>query len=1019
MAETPPPRTALGAARQRFVDALPRKGEELRASLALLSLDPSRGELLDELRRRLHALFASAQVFRIEPLASELRRAVDLVDAARRAEGTLHEPDLHLLRTLAAALPALAEGEVPAALREATTRAAVQDTTPGEAEAPEPIEPQRRPTRPAPPASAVPRPRPASATVKPLHEPSARPSAQVTAVLVLGSLEAQVRAQAALSEERFELLVASNAEDALRLARASAPDVVLAELERLQAPEDDFLARLRGDPLTDFVPVLAWVPEGSEEDPLQLREQGIDDVLSASAPPERLRSVLSRLAGSPLRIGPTAGLGDMTVERLAEQLAEELRRGLHQAAARGRDVQVPLGDGTEVLAPLWEAITRIREVVTSRSGGRTTFHDAPRRGGPALLPAGEGALSTALHRDVPLAGRRILVADDDPEIVWFFAELLAEEQAETLEARDGEEALSIARAEQPDLVLADILMPGLDGLQLARRLRLDPALAEVPLILLSWKEDFLQRMRELGAGASDYLRKEAGATHILERIRHALRPLARLEAQLRTGAEVRGRIEGLGVQRLLRTTAAIRPDARIIVRDAWNLFEGALRDGVLVDLTRTGADGSFARGEAALAALVAVTASRFTVSEAHTPVRPSIRRPLEELLREANEALATRLEAIGGRNLARIARLDLEDEALEAVRRASPPHVQRILDRLAAGTSPRALLLEGEASPAELESVLGDLVRRGAVSRILGSGETDLVADARERRSRAPSAPPPAEPAHVEMEAEPTPPDTGDVVRDASSPDDEEEDRTELEPPSRKVRSEPAPSPDGEEEERTELEPPTQQVRTEELRSAEDEAATERHDPVPEHSEPEQTERLDRSEAAEAAPSLGSWLLLVLVSAALGYGGWMALEAAGLVGPGRERPSEASEPSPRGPDHGNGAASHQAPGMVAPEPSGGKAMRGAPPSRTEATEDRTLETIPPDAGVVVGPNEALLVVQGPPGARVKVDGQEVGRAPLKRALPAGRRELVVEHGGRQMVRSLVLRAGTARILTLR
>src|SRR5690606_7542312 len=124
----------------------------------------------------------------------------------------------------------------------------------------------------------------------------------------------------------------------------------------------------------------------------------------------------------------------------------------------------------------------------------------------------------------------------------------------------------------------------------------DPAVCAVPVILLSWKEDFIQRMRELRSGAHGYLRKEDGTEQILRRVREALRPQANLERLLRGGGEVRGRIENHGVAGLLRTVGATRPDARVLVRDAWSLFEVDVREGALVDVTRTASDGGFARG---------------------------------------------------------------------------------------------------------------------------------------------------------------------------------------------------------------------------------------------------------------------------------------------------------------------------------------------------------------------------------------------------------------------------------------
>ncbi|HEX7480961.1 MAG TPA: response regulator, partial [Polyangiales bacterium] len=65
-----------------------------------------------------------------------------------------------------------------------------------------------------------------------------------------------------------------------------------------------------------------------------------------------------------------------------------------------------------------------------------------------------------------LQGRRVLVADDDPAVLWSFAGLLREAGAQVLEATDGRQALELARLKRPDVVVSDILMPKIDGFAL-------------------------------------------------------------------------------------------------------------------------------------------------------------------------------------------------------------------------------------------------------------------------------------------------------------------------------------------------------------------------------------------------------------------------------------------------------------------------------------------------------------------------------------------------------------------------
>ena len=705
--------TALGVARARFVEGLPRKAREVKASLALLTGTPDEDRPREELRRRLHALYASAQVFRIDPLANALKESLGLVDEVRSARRGFTQQELDVFANLAATLPALGHAgmtDAPSvsglAAPPPPSAARGSGTSPGRSHAPTPM-------------------------------PRTHHSVEtVVSVLVADAPEWQARVRAALPADRFEVMTASDSDEALRMARSGAPDVVLADRKLVLEPGADLVGRLREDPLTDFVPVILLLPPGSPLDPIAIREAGADEALVKPFSAETLLRTVARVTDT--LAGPRGAstlTGDLTVEEIADRVADEVKRGLVEAAAKGKDLSIPVGDGTSLMAATWSAIGHIRAHVAERSGGRVRFREGPQRGGPAFVTvSGEDAPSEPI--EVDLAGRRALVVDDDPAVVWFFAGLLREQGADVYEADDGCEALERARRDRPDLVISDILMPRLDGFGLTRAMKRDPQLADVPVILLSWKEDFLQRMRQLKAGASGYLRKEAGSAQILTAVRDVLRPRARLESRLKAGGDVRGRLEDVGIQTLLTTVSRLRPDARLTLRDASSLYEVDLRDGELVDLTRTASDGAFARGHKVLDSLFGTTAGRFTVVDDEAEARRIIDEPLSMLLASGMTELAARVDAVSGKNLSKAASVDLDEEALDAVLRASPEEVERVVKPLRAGTGPRALMMDGEVAPEVLESVLVDLARQGAIRRVFGPDGEDRIALAREAREK-------------------------------------------------------------------------------------------------------------------------------------------------------------------------------------------------------------------------------------------------------------------------------------------
>jgi DNA-binding response OmpR family regulator len=115
---------------------------------------------------------------------------------------------------------------------------------------------------------------------------------------------------------------------------------------------------------------------------------------------------------------------------------------------------------------------------------------------------------------------RILVVDDDPEILSVVRRGLAYEGYTIDTAADGAEALAKAREREPDLVILDVMMPGMDGIEVARRLRQG---GDVPIIMLTAKGTVADKVAGLGSGADDYLVKPFAFDELLARVKALLR----------------------------------------------------------------------------------------------------------------------------------------------------------------------------------------------------------------------------------------------------------------------------------------------------------------------------------------------------------------------------------------------------------------------------------------------------------------------------------------------------------------
>jgi len=115
---------------------------------------------------------------------------------------------------------------------------------------------------------------------------------------------------------------------------------------------------------------------------------------------------------------------------------------------------------------------------------------------------------------------KILVVDDEQAIVDVLTYNLVKAGHQPIVARDGEAALRLARAERPDLVILDLMLPGIDGLDVCRTLRKD---GNVPIIMLTARDEEIDRVVGLELGADDYVVKPFNVRELMARVKSVLR----------------------------------------------------------------------------------------------------------------------------------------------------------------------------------------------------------------------------------------------------------------------------------------------------------------------------------------------------------------------------------------------------------------------------------------------------------------------------------------------------------------
>jgi signal transduction histidine kinase/DNA-binding response OmpR family regulator len=235
-----------------------------------------------------------------------------------------------------------------------------------------------------------------------------------------------------------------------------------------------------------------------------------------------------RVEGQPGRSQEGSGIGLALVQELARLHGGDVHA--ESAVGRGSTFTVSIPTGRAHLPA-----DRIVSGTEPMRGGTTgvAFLEEALRWLPGSGESADAAfMLDAAPAEAEASGAReatVLVADDNADMRDYVARLLGRRYSVVL-APDGEQALAMVRRQRPDIVLSDVMMPHLDGFGLVAALRADPALRDIPIVLLSARAGEEARIEGLESGADDYLVKPFSARELLARIRANL-DLARVRRE--------------------------------------------------------------------------------------------------------------------------------------------------------------------------------------------------------------------------------------------------------------------------------------------------------------------------------------------------------------------------------------------------------------------------------------------------------------------------------------------------------
>lgn len=403
-----------------------------------------------------------------------------------------------------------------------------------------------------------------------------------------------------LASAGYAVVSSGDPTGAVALVRREDPDLILCDIAMPGLDGYGVLKALQADPETAHYPVVFLTAHREFTERVQAFRFGVVDYLTKPFTREvLLRRVERVLQGLDRRSGVATGEGSGAAGRLLEEVHREARTGVLSIPAAGGESRVVFRAGEVVgKAPAFAEgdSARFEELDPSRE--QVVPHGAA--AAPAVaaeLPSFEG---------LPAAVRTALVVDDNAFFRRFLREVLQAQAFTVDEAKDGAEALALALARRPWLILTDVEMPVMDGLELCRRVRSHSLIRHTPLVFLSGWDDFKNRCQGLEAGGDEYLSKQTPVRELLMRIRLVMRRYEYAAGGARSGPGLSGALDLVGVPGLLQMCHAGRLSGTLTIRSGSDVAGVRFRQGEIV-----GAELGATSGEDALFELLSFSRGTF------------------------------------------------------------------------------------------------------------------------------------------------------------------------------------------------------------------------------------------------------------------------------------------------------------------------------------------------------------------------------------------------------------------------